>query len=122
MSDLIERLKKATGPDRDLDLAIGEAVGAADHSGPAYHRPFREWAKHYTTSIDAALTLVPPQCWGEISWAGVLGLKENPRSYPIVTLGPGEDGQETQSATIPIALCIAALKARAALAPHEGEP
>ena len=69
----------------------------------------------YTASIDDALTLVPPECWGEIAWSGVLGVKENPRTFPIVTLGPGEAGTETQATTIPIALCIAALKARAAL-------
>lgn len=49
MNDLIAKLEAATGPDRDLDLEIGQFVGEADHSGPAHDRPFRMWARYYTS-------------------------------------------------------------------------
>lgn len=62
LAALIERLERATEGSRELDLEIGELVGQADHSGPAWHRPFKDWAKPYTTSLDAALTLVPEDC------------------------------------------------------------
>lgn len=55
-STLIERLEKATGPDRELDRGIGEAIDAkmadsGDVIGLGYAR--------FTESIDAALALVP---------------------------------------------------------------
>lgn len=55
---LLERVKAATGPDRELDRAIGEHFGECDYSGPAHHRPLSDWARPYTASIDAALALV----------------------------------------------------------------
>jgi hypothetical protein len=55
---LLARVEGATGADREIDLLIGEHFGEADHSGPAYHRPHRLWARHYTASLDAALALV----------------------------------------------------------------
>ena len=58
LTELLARVEAAVGPDRELDLAIGIEFGEADHSGPAYHRPFKDWARHYTASIDAALALV----------------------------------------------------------------
>lgn len=104
MNELIERLEKATGPDRALDLAIGEAVGAANHSGPASHRPFRDWAKHYTASIDAAMTLVPEacawQCGCEIDFT------------PTARVWGHDTHVDEFGATPVLALCIAALKAR----------
>jgi hypothetical protein len=63
MNDLIERLAKTTGQDRDLDARITYAVK------PALQRvgPLDEWLKTsaarnchtYTWSIDDALTLLP---------------------------------------------------------------
>lgn len=56
MRELIERLEKSTGPSRELDRLIGDAVGApmgytGDAIGLGYAR--------FTESLDAALTLVP---------------------------------------------------------------
>lgn len=50
MQELIERLEKATGPSRELDLAIDHATG---ERGTGYEPP------NYTASIDTALMLVP---------------------------------------------------------------
>lgn len=62
MSDLIERLEKATGPDRKHDRAISVWLveNGCDPDGPdkGMH-PRLENVPHYTASIDAALTLVP---------------------------------------------------------------
>jgi hypothetical protein len=56
MNELIERLEKATGPDRDLDYDIANHISLdADTDAPPY-----------TGSIDAALTLLPPGFW----WRG----------------------------------------------------
>lgn len=81
MNDLIERLEKASGPDRELDVAIGFAVGrirerdgnylyATGNDSDMVVEP-NEYDDHivaqplpyYTQSIDAALTLVP-RGWG----------------------------------------------------------
>ena len=116
---LLSRLQAATGPDREIDAEIGELVGAADHSGPAYHRPFKDWAKHYTASLDAALTLVPVGNWWEIG-------KTTDERSPMRHFGCSADGifvAKTHASygdggfigrhdAPAIALCIAALKAR----------
>lgn len=61
MLTLIERLEKAAGPDRELDLAIAQALvpdvivmrQREDDSGAD---PYTHW--RYTESIDAAVALV----------------------------------------------------------------
>jgi hypothetical protein len=73
MRDLIARIEAATGPDRELDVAIAQAIGWRHVAGQAWLRP--EDAAHakksrrgalnyerhsvptYTASLDAALTL-----------------------------------------------------------------
>lgn len=121
MNDLIERLEKATGPDRDLDRLIQ----LVDLGEPA-HGPVPE----FTASIDAALTLVPnaperpvldvgvPQklhwmlvdnAYDEGYWqAGKAGAY----IYDPILTPPRWKGY---GATLAIALCIAALKARQSL-------
>ena len=113
LSALIEELERATAGSRELDIAIGRAVnwGGGD---------WTDWdvategggLPRYTTSIDAALTLVPPEC--SILLALGHGAKS---SVSIGTLGNAEtkwigDGN---APTGPLALCIAALKARQAM-------
>jgi hypothetical protein len=116
MQDLIERLEKATGPDRELDLAIGEAVGEANHSGPAFHRPFREWARHYTASIDAALTLVEHLHWQVEDFNLDRTFRAQIAEQTMTKFGPAVGIRaRAKGATPAIALCIAALKARTAV-------
>lgn len=122
--DLIERLEKATGPDRGLDADIASYVGWTP--SPGYRRcsdnSWRRvipghtesdainsvtWSPEFTCSIDAALTLVPEGFACEV------------RRY---SSGNGlakvwhKDGQRfAENGTTPtIALCITALKARVA--------
>ena len=127
MDDLIARLEAATEGSRELDAAIYYGVlrkcrhehlkesGAQSDTGfdclhcgadswgnlGRYGQRLHDQHPHYTTSIDAALTLVPEKCAFSISFV----LKANVwiAKYRIEAIAP----------TIPLAICIAALKARA---------
>jgi hypothetical protein len=97
MTDLIERLERATGPDPQLDVDIFfEAVwtGQGDErTAPAY-----------TESMDAALTLL-----GDRDWEA----KTAPhRKGGIARVVEMERTIWAEAASPAIALCIAALKAR----------
>jgi hypothetical protein len=95
MQELIKRLEEATEGSAGLDHEIADAVGF-----PMLARAI----PYYTTSLDAALTLVPE---GAI-WT--------------ISCGDGEPGfafidtggriEEHDAATPALALCIAALRAR----------
>lgn len=123
MKDLIERLEKATGPDRELDLAIHIVDSQCDPTS-TYNKEHDclEWFEYhpevpggaselladplplYTGSLDAALTLVP----AGVSWQVTNG--NDGAFYSFV------DKTEYQKGTTPaIALCIAALKAQGVL-------
>jgi hypothetical protein len=91
MDDLIKELEAATGPDYRLDHRIHIAVDG------------NTVVPRYTSSIDAALALVPKNgCW-------LVSV-----DFARITF----DGLVWKAAGIsaPIALCIVALKARDALA------
>ena len=114
MDDLIARLEKAKGPDRELDGDI------ALHLGLVPRGMERGWAggwagngkqfdaAWYTSSTDAALTLVP-EGWGwSLDWDGGCSVFREPLSGRLPDNEFGADGPSPA-----IALCIAALKARA---------
>lgn len=118
LSDLIARLEKATGPDLELDEQIQAAISGATlekqaDGRNAYHRD-GFWISigkvlPYTSSIDAAMTLVP-EGWNRRAsetdkhwwWAELREGYET--SYNRVEIG--------QSPSLPVSICIAALKAR----------
>lgn len=96
---VIARLEKATGPSVGLDVMIANAIG------------WMERVPNYTSSIDAALTLVP-EGW---VWA----IEKN----CAVVMKPGTEyigdyldylcySQACVGVSTAIALCIASLKAR----------
>ena len=120
--DLIARLEKATGPDRELDGDICAALGlhpdgwrrgVKEASADAIwfdDRTRRSWsASAFTSSIDAAMSLVP-EGWNRRAsetdkhwwWAELREGYET--SYNRVEIG--------QSPSLPVSICIAALKAR----------
>lgn len=111
--DLIKRLESAQGPDRESDLAIVLSLnpGARKHNDEDFY--YASAADntyipilHYTASIDAALTLVPKGCAVEL----MIWVQTN------VRLVRGDDAWQASFAPTPaIALCIAALRARAEL-------
>ena len=110
--ELIAALEAATGPDRALDSWIGASVGFDGWTvaewqetvdDPVFAHSSITDVPPYTASIDAALTLVPEG----VLWAvGVdedgSGCAELPRRRLLV-----------HALTPAIALCIAALRARA---------
>lgn len=110
MSDikgLIARLEIADRPDARLDRAIALAVDT--FQPPDRGSPVGNWLA-YTASVDAALTLVTPLCWARVQTATRDAI---PMAW--VTNEKDEHCYEGYGATPAVALCIAALKARAAL-------
>lgn len=141
MAGLIERLSKATGPSRELDAAIGAACAIVDDFdpesliGPIYyqgddqgririyagkidpsvrHHKFTRNARLFTSSIDAALTLIPAGLY----W--MAGLGKCSEDEPLGACAIYRDGNvdtpiaQAEGATVPIAIGAAALKAREA--------
>lgn len=100
---LAGRCEQASVPDRGLDGEIGKAVGSEPFAicdtgnSPIF--------MSFTASLDAAMSLVPEGCewrvnWSELpdrTWAGIAGVQ----------------GLNTSAATPALALCAAALRARA---------
>lgn len=126
IAELIERLEKATGPDRELDDLIAgvvlnpggevrlEGMPSGEPGIKTYFYPdgTRGTSLRYSSSIDSALTLVP-EGWGwlvrDFKGDGEEGAYAD---VPHLTIESNMDGQAFHK--IPaIALCIAALKARA---------
>ncbi len=122
IEELIARLEAATGPCRELDAQIAMAAGIA----PAVaFRPcvspdpgtfgigaYDTWvAPLYTASVDAALMLVPE------GWCPLIGQNVHHRHWSCLVQrvrGSGDiDSRHNNAPTPAIALCIAALKARA---------
>lgn len=118
MAEVMGRLEQASEGSRELDEAIWELLGAYEPgAGTSLCRP-------YTTSIDAALALVPE------GWDWQLGLGAYGSSESKCGAGPvwafvmpqnieqrrrigGPDGDILWGASTPaLALCIAALRAR----------
>lgn len=107
MKDLIERLEKATGPDRGLDAEIHWLVTGGIGVGMTGTAPA------YTGSLDVAMTLVPERrarrveycpagSWPYRVWIfrdQVMPLDEN-------------SGPPVLGKTEPLATCLAALKSR----------
>lgn len=116
MKELIERLEKATGPDRVLDVAIFAVVSPAYGIMPELIPVGRSadmtkevWARQvspaYTSSIDAALTLMPE------GWTRAVDATD-PESGIDVDLFPQAGMVRGSHHSEAIATCIAALKAR----------
>ena len=122
MKDLIAKLEAATEGSRELDADIYEAIGCevvrARKSRRGLNWCYRghfphgwlaiRWEKmnHLTTSIDAALTLVPEGMFWSIDSSGSAYIcqLDSGGQRGSVRVGDGESPA--------LALCIAALKAR----------
>lgn len=130
IGELIERLGKATGPGRELDLAIQAWL---DPEAPILFGAGTKKAKwgsyrdipsaegqdipnlisvinppSYSESIDAALTL-KPEGWSFTLVGGTAGVSH---SFATVSLSVPSFEKPSRGATPAIALCIAALRAR----------
>jgi len=110
VTDLITRLERAEGPDRELDCRIWCVMRGADFDLYSQVVPnFNEWqALRYTASIDAALTLVPDEYL-----LGILAELENGRWTTKLLNRREIAGLPPESGPTPaLALCIAALRAQ----------
>lgn len=119
LPDLISRLQSATGPDRELDEAIGNWLWS--------HGDKKPWecfdygpdgpGKKFTASIDVALTLLPNN----------LAVHEMGHVHPdrrewYVYIVTSDQAWQGRHAVPAIAMCITALKTIAAKTPGEAEP
>lgn len=111
---LIERLVAATGPDRELDGAIAVCMGwtfqkMKGDQRPYYRKPghleyyMRDEQPYYTSEISAALTLVQKDMHWNLH--GKAGDEKNSSASVY--------GERAIAPTPAIALCLAALRARA---------
>jgi hypothetical protein len=122
MLKLAERCEQATGPDRELDRAIERAVGWARNNALG-HEVYGPTGRAYnprrlTASLDAAMTLVPEGYDPLIDYTGV----DTHGGKKVVELYYGLEELaivRAAAATGPLALCAAALRARAS-APDKG--
>ena len=144
MLDVIQKLKAAIEGSRGLDAEIALHLGWQSYHGepnpyegndyvhaghwgrPGHPEDERREPKggfaeppRYTTSLDAALTLVPEGWAGRVEWGGCYAtgkpcLPHAELAQPIQTeFGPGVGIRaQVDGATPALALCIAALKAR----------
>lgn len=122
--ELAERCEKATGPDREIDGDIAAALSLQPEwatvrssrqpelfsdTGPGLRA--RTWvAPKFTASLDAALSLAPEGwAWmhgcapGEAFFASLAVMDDDLRAPEV----------DVTAATAPLALCAAALRARA---------
>jgi hypothetical protein len=130
IQSLLSRLKASTEGSRELDMDIRCAIGLPDtfcyHKVVCWHRKADGWwdcetddgflhfeaadTPHYTTLVDAALSLVPEGWTWVVSWQGG-------KPWAAVGEGEGEPWREwspDHAATPAIALVVAALRARGA--------
>jgi hypothetical protein len=117
--DLITRLKAVPEGSRELDAEIAEAViwlpGRAKHlqeAGRGLYETAQGLCARFTTSLDAALTLVPE------GWEASIVVEADGSGSARVWERLGDTSssrtQIYEAAGPALALCIAALKARAA--------
>lgn len=124
--ELLSALKNAEGPSRELDAEIDALwrIGPLDKSQKWLWDNFPTWAARkngrcmaggiwwlsaeYTSSIDAALTLIEPEVEFEISTLHCIARV----SVGLNLSDTGPFCGERADGNIPIAICIAALKAR----------
>lgn len=121
--DLARRCEQAGEPSRELDAAIDVAV-FPDHRVDGDHvidrMGFGKPVPHYTASLDAALSLVPEGCgwisgWGQTRPDEPMGGAQiTPSARYNGSFVSGEVIAEAEAKTPAIALCAAALYARAA--------
>lgn len=119
IEDLLARLEAASEGGRALDKAIGRIAGT--YKPPDRGDPFGS-SPPYTTSLDSAATLTDGKWWT----AGPGKTREDEPLYGAAIYKPviGEPqliASGEHDATPALALCIAALKARAAGPPEAGD-
>lgn len=135
MEELIARIEAASGPDRELDGDIAELTGAVPGWVSMGRRNFSTWssgrdswdAPRYTVSLDDAMTLVPAGWKSGVEQAGAYdgSSLDEAWCWPFEShfdpdwkngqqgYRDASDGTRGYAATPALALCAAALRARA---------
>jgi hypothetical protein len=117
--DLAHRCEQAAGPDKELDFTIDNFMLKHGPEADRIRNP--RYVLSYTASLDAAVTLVP-EGWrlGVLSeWDNETLRKKGPWQCIVMPAGKGDSmgiGLNTRcdhAATAALALCAAALRARA---------
>lgn len=119
---IIKRLEKATGGARELDARIFCALRGVPYerhsvgqAGRTTVNSFWDACEPYTSSLDAALMLVPAGASVQTMLDGK-GIKRPWSMVHVHRNGPPYDKSFGDfAASLPIALCIAALRARRSL-------
>jgi len=114
LDDLISKIKTATEPSLALDEKIARAAGWKRHDGAwylpgSYFTARSDSAPKFTSSIDRAFLLLP-EGWQIIS----MGRVSKQDVWNVCALFEGENKKYiwSEHMFLPIAICIAALKAR----------
>ncbi len=125
LSGLVERLEKATKNSHQLNQEIFALVQGWSY--PLHGAALEEWEStlketglvSYTSSIDAAMTLVPEgwSNWWMIARGAAGVTAAELRKYPDI--GTKYDEVQASSYSTPIAICIAGLKAQLSTRTHE---
>lgn len=144
--DLIDRLEKATGPSTELNAMIAARLGIMDDFDPTMFivpveyrvsddgRHVEGWTtvdgkswrqasrkpRSFTGSFDDAKTMIPPGLYWHAG-EGKTRADEPLGAASIIAPGSLETISEAEHASVIIAMCIAALKARAS-DQHEARP
>ena len=115
LRDLIERLERADGPDRELDALIWRRM--ENRSGVVFpdEKPGSpKYPNHipaYTASLDAALALKNRVLPGRAAAIGDMAFEDaHRRPWAVIWSPGGTPGPSTEGATPAIALCLALLR------------
>jgi hypothetical protein len=107
MINLADKCEGCRGPDRATDKAIALAL-----LGPERFRDVE--GPNYTASLDAAMSLKPDGwCIDAGTGGGAYALGPWARCYPDTQRGQLDGTGNRNAATVPLAICSAALRARA---------
>ena len=119
---LADRVEKLTGPDRETDWRIQEALGIGKWPAIDIWPPFMKGSKvdksipAYTASIDAAMTLVPAEAAHHFVEQQKVFRRSADYSWARLSLVFDDGfsvGDEGRAATPALALTSASLRARA---------
>ncbi len=109
LAGLLADLEAATEGSRALDARIAVQMGVS----PRYEGDGVYLCPRYTESVDAALTLVPEGWRWKMANSGVGRGTARVELWTIHYVAyPGVAGAKAKGYTAPLALCIAALRAR----------
>ncbi len=104
---LAERCEAAEGPNFELEMEIGRAV--APNFKEMWRSTIGRPAPAYTASLDAAMTLIPADLFPTIDFVTKRVWIRDEKGFDVAwTSAHGF------AATVPLSICAAALRARAA--------